>query len=309
MKTLPPHAQNGAARRVADTVARIWHPTHGTHDLEIPLSVVAGLSLIQPGPDEHALARTADRRRAGEVLLDMVRCQWHHAIANRPDLAAPLAPLVWPWHGDHPVSGRTWDTARDLAAAAAGAGLFDLTADTDTRRSIDVLAPVRMNLRGEQPWGRDRGAYVSAAAVAARLPGVSAFRVVRDPADATWLGLDLEPTALACAATNAITWELGPKVVLGIGGALDGEVEAAAFIQREHALQVAEQARADQRMRSGGEGDGGTEQGDGQGRQEHGDTARPGCGTFAVLGRGVGDGRCVGHGFLLRSSDDLRIAL
>lgn len=272
MKTLPPHAQNGPANRIADAVARIWHPTHGTHDLEIPLSVVAGLSLIQPGPDEHALARTADRRRAGEVLLDMGRVQWHHAIANRPDLAAPLAPLVWSWHGDSPLSGPTLDTARDIAAAATGAGLFDLTADTDTRRSIDVLAPVRANLRGEQPRGRQRGAYVSASSLFARMPWAASFRVVRDPAlgtgqlwrahaeamrivgrdpaDATWLGLDLDPDALACAATNAITWELGPKVVLGIGGALDGEAEAAAFVQREHALQVAEEARAERRMRT-----------------------------------------------------------
>lgn len=271
MNTLLPHAQNGPARRVADAVARVWHPTYGTRELEVPLSVVAGLSLIQPGPEEHALARTADRR-AGGVLLDMVRVQWHHAIHNRPDLAAPLAPLVWPWHGDHPVSGSTLDTARDIAAAATGAGLFDLTAETETRRSVDVLAPVLMTLHGEHPRRRQRGAYMSVAAVSAHLPGVASFRVVRDPAlgtgqlwravaqamrvagrdpaEATWLGLDLEPVAVGCAATNAITWELGPNVVLGIGGALDGEAEARAFVQREHALQVAEEARADQRVRT-----------------------------------------------------------
>ncbi|MDQ8704521.1 N-6 DNA methylase [Streptomyces sp. LHD-70] len=76
-----------------------------------------------------------------------------------------------------------------------------------------------------------------------------------NPHEFRWFGNDIDPLATACAAVNAITWDLGPKVAIWCGNSLtteDGGV-AKALTERSavirHRNSVVEQAQFEHKAR------------------------------------------------------------
>jgi type I restriction-modification system DNA methylase subunit len=72
----------------------------------------------------------------------------------------------------------------------------------------------------------------------------------QDPARATWVGIDIDPLAVACAAVNAVLWQLGFRVVLGVGDSLTEEATTRALHQRDEAVRIADEARTMRRMQA-----------------------------------------------------------
>ncbi|MEU3783371.1 hypothetical protein [Streptomyces sp900129855] len=76
-----------------------------------------------------------------------------------------------------------------------------------------------------------------------------------NPHDYTWIGNDIDRLSTACAAVNAILWDLGPKSVIWCGDSLatydagltQALAERTAVI--EHRNNVVEQARFEHKAR------------------------------------------------------------
>jgi hypothetical protein len=56
--------------------------------------------------------------------------------------------------------------------------------------------------------------------------------------------VDIGPLAIACLAVNAVLWELGTQVILGVGDALTDDWQTRALAQRNETVEVAERLPA-----------------------------------------------------------------
>lgn len=254
------------AHTIADAVDRAWHRTHGTGYLVVPLSTVAALSLQTPTTAEHGpAARTVIGWNTDE-LGRFVRTQWVRFVRTRPDLANPISPFALAWLGDTPLSEQARQGAREVARAAVRAGLFEVTGDTETRRSVDVLGVVLAVLKSRTATAATGSFYtpgdVADLQAAISLPtdvhtvheptvGTGGLwcaiaQLMRergqDPARVEWVGIDVDPLAIAGAAVNALLWELGPRVVLGVGDILGDDAIRIAYAQRDETTALARSA-------------------------------------------------------------------
>ncbi|WP_157902590.1 N-6 DNA methylase [Frankia sp. KB5] len=265
----PPRSGTPDATSLAEAVARAWHRANRTDPPQIPLSTVAALALITPPPGE--LSATADliAELDTEQFHRMVRLQWTIFARARPDLLPAAWPLLQPWlSADRPDQAMI-ATARRIAHAALDAGQLHLTG-TLRRRDADVFGPLLIALRadgarvaagqfytpgpiadvlaaglmtGAQPGQTmidpavGTGGLFRAAAQTLRAEGI-------DPASMVWLGADIDAAAVACTAVNAVLWELGPNVVLGVGDTLTDNWQTAAIAQRHEILQIADRLRS-----------------------------------------------------------------
>ncbi|MET9629059.1 N-6 DNA methylase [Lentzea sp. NPDC006480] len=80
------------------------------------------------------------------------------------------------------------------------------------------------------------GALLRAAAEAMR-------QLDRDPSTVEWWAVDVDELAVACLAVNAVLWDLGNKVVLGVGNGLTDEWMPRALGERREALELASAVR------------------------------------------------------------------
>lgn len=242
---------------IGEAVAERWHNRHGGTAIEVPVGVIAALSLIREkdpdGPDLQAQILAQD----GPQMIAMLREIWSMHWIHRPDLI-DRARILHEWLNDD-VDEYRMQAVRAVAETALKRGLFDLTAHADPflRSATDVLSPVMTSLRS-QGARQGLGEYHTPPAVADSIAeGVNlesiadigldaralkagehildpcagsggllraAAQNVRkrgmDPAGFWWSMVDIDPVAAACCAVNAIVWELGPRVTVACADAL-----------------------------------------------------------------------------------------
>ncbi|ONH34195.1 MULTISPECIES: N-6 DNA methylase [Protofrankia] len=265
----PPETAPPDLMTLVEAIARAWHRAHRSAPPEIPLSTVAALALLAPPPGQ--LTETADLIRGldSERFRRFLRSQWSIFVRVRPDLLAAAWPLVRPWLGAEPLDTATVDAARQVAHAALDAGQLQLTG-TARRRDIDLFGPLLVELRadgarlasGQFYTPADIADTLAAVVMHSAAPGNSvmdpavgtgglfraAAQMLRahgtDPASLLWFGGDVDELAIACAAVNAVLWELGRHVVLAVGDSLTDNWQDAALAQRHEILQIVEHLRA-----------------------------------------------------------------
>lgn len=83
-----PHDPKDHARRISEAVDKAWHSHFGGSRIEIPIGVVAALSLIsqhdKDGPDPAEIALRLDHHGFAALLHEL----WCRFTICRPDLAA-----------------------------------------------------------------------------------------------------------------------------------------------------------------------------------------------------------------------------
>ncbi|WP_316749292.1 N-6 DNA methylase [Streptomyces herbicida] len=267
-----PHRQ---AREVAENVIAAWFSHYGGNRMDVPLGTIAALSLFrEPLVSDWLL--TLEPAQLPPLLREIWGVQW----MARPDLIEVARPLH-DWIEENPDEYQL-RAVQAVIHTAIYNGLFDLTAGDDPyeRSEADVLSPLLTGLRhkSDKKW---RGEYHTPPCVTdlmaeilvhddhgptIREPALGSggmFRSVaqtlrfRDlnPHDYTWLGNDIDPLATACAAVNAIIWDLGPRTVIWCADSLATEDAglSKALAEREavikHRNAVVEQALFEHRAR------------------------------------------------------------
>jgi hypothetical protein len=263
-----PHADpQRVAGRIAEAVDKACGAAGLGSQLEVPLTVVAGLTLAHAeGPMSAAIlgeAATGEPAVFGELLYNV----WARFWLARPDLVPCSAPL-WAWLRNKPHDSDLRGAQR-LAVAARRAGLDDLAGYDEHRRSTDLLGHLLTVMRSRgaragrgqfytpnpvgvlmarmldiQPGERvlepaaGTGGLLCAAAQAMREQGL-------DPTQVYWYAADIDYVAVACMAVNVHLWDLGTRVVLGCADTLDSRDDwiDRALRERQAALQRAEIAQ------------------------------------------------------------------
>ncbi|GAB3726710.1 N-6 DNA methylase [Nocardiopsis nanhaiensis] len=269
-----PHPRpHGRAHAIAEAVDQARHRTHGTGHPDIALSTVAALALLAPTPAERAPAVQTVTGWNTDQVGHFVRRQWVHLLRTRPDLANPLAPFTLAWLGRAPMPEQAQHAAGEVARAAVRTGLFELTGHTETRRCVDLLGVVLTVLKSRTA-ATATGSFYTPTGVADLKAALSLPCDVRsvhepslgtgglwramaqlmrergqDPARVEWVGIDIDPLAIASAAVNAVLWDLGPRVVLGVGDILTSDALRTAYAQRAETTDLAR--TADQMQTSG----------------------------------------------------------
>lgn len=254
------------AHAIAEAVDQAWHRTHGSGHLAVPLSTVAALAFLAPsGGEREQAARTVTEWNTDE-LSRFVRTQWVRYLRTRPDLANPVAPFALTWLGDTPMSEQAKKAAREVVRAAVRARLFEVTGPTETRRSVDLLGMVLTVLKSRTATTAT-GSFYTPSDVADLKMAISLPTDVRSvheptvgtgglwramaqlmrergqyPAHVEWVGIDIDPLAIAGAAVNSTLWDLGPRVVLGVGDILNAESIRIAYAQRTETVCMARTA-------------------------------------------------------------------
>lgn len=264
------------AQVIAEHVDAAWSGNHGSCHLELPLSVVAALSLLS----EQAM--TADDMTTGILSLrtdefaELIGELWLSFARSRPDLTIRAWPLMSVWHDpDQPLTEEQRCAAHSVGIAALRAGILALTA-TDRRYETDLLGTLLTRLRPRVVL-QDRGQFLTPPAPCALIaqvlgdadrpvvfdPAAGTAGMLRtqaqrmraagqDPAQVRWIAADTDPTAIACAAVNTVVWGLGELVVLGVGDTLAGDQWwTRAIAEREETLQLVRSTRLFAAVRHG----------------------------------------------------------
>ncbi|WP_433355481.1 N-6 DNA methylase [Microtetraspora malaysiensis] len=268
--------------KLAERVAYAWHSHYGGSDLDIPLGVVAALTLVrQRDPDGPSLeGQCLALDPAG--LLEALREIWGVTWIAQPYLMEVAAPLRWWLNQGTDPSKEVMKAAHAVAQAAIKAGLLSITGDPDPmwRCQDDVLSRVLMELRSKgsrdalgefhtptslsdamakmllQPDSITPGMRICEPAAGTggmvRAAALALRELNYNPHDFHWVMGELNPTAAACAAVNSLVWDLGPNVLIHVGDTLAvGDIELAAVEHRkavyehhEHLMGVAAMAAA-----------------------------------------------------------------
>ncbi|MER5223857.1 N-6 DNA methylase [Streptomyces flaveus] len=273
-RAFPPDPYQHASK-LAENVITAWFSNYGGGRMDIPLGTVAALSFFRE-PLIADWLLTLQPPDFVPLLKEIWGVQWWF----RPDLIETARPLI-DWIHEEPDEYQL-KAVRAVAHTAVNTGLFDITAQDDpyVRSSADILSPLLTGLRhkSDKKW---RGEYHTPPCVtdlmarilvhadhgpSIREPAVgsggmlrSAAQALREqnlnPHDYAWFGNDIDHLATACAAVNAIIWDLGPKTVIWRGDSLatddagltDALKERAAIIRHRNA--VVEQARFEHKAR------------------------------------------------------------
>jgi hypothetical protein len=233
---------------------------------------VAALSLISPQcEDRQDIARSLIGLGHNE-FADTVRKIWHKFVMARPDLVNRAWPLIEPWERDQPMDDQAVRAAKMVGQAALQADMLSLTG-TEMRLDTDLLGTVLTLLRPKSAL-QARGQYYTSSEIAelmARIVGVAdeevndpcvgtggMFRAAaevmrsngRDPADARWVGMDIDHLAVACLAVNVQLWGLGWNVLLAVGDCLADPVTPLdrAAAERRETLELARQLHRDRAL-------------------------------------------------------------
>ncbi|TQN32655.1 N-6 DNA methylase [Haloactinospora alba] len=258
---------------IAEAVDDTWHRVHGHGELEVPVSVVAVLAILAPHHQHRDEAAQEVVALEPDQFAALMRTQWAIYLNARPDLLNRAWPLMKPWHGDHPVRACELDAAKMVADTAVKQGQFHLTGDAELRREVDLLGKVVTLLRGRKA-AESHGKFYTPASVTdtmARMLGgpqegqsvhepaagtggmlraaAQAMRAHgRDPATVTWIAADVDELAIACLAVNVVLWDLGPRVLLGVGNVLTDEWKSRAQAERRETIELARQVRRDKNL-------------------------------------------------------------
>ncbi|MDJ0386119.1 N-6 DNA methylase [Streptomyces sp. G-G2] len=275
------HDVHGRAFALGEAVTGAWNRAHGGTHIEVPIGIVAALALIHvkdpSGPD----LKTQILAQSDGDLIAMYRKIWAGHWRARPDLIE-RARILHEWLNDEaePDSHRVY-AVRAVTQAALRAGILDLTghADPYMRSRTDVLSHAMMLLRSHGAQ-QGLGEYHTPAPAAETLAAVSlgafwdperayggpqpgqhihdpaggsggllraAAQILRDrghdPAAYRWSMVDVDNIAAACAAVNAIVWQLGIHVTVACDNSLSNpraveDAQAQALAAIEHRDQV-----------------------------------------------------------------------
>jgi hypothetical protein len=244
-----PNDPHEHARKIAERVIDAWYSNYGGSSTDIPLGTVGALALLrQPKEVGTGLADWIlglPPHQLPQLFKEIYLGYW----IKRPDLINRALRLYdWAWNPD--PDQQQLRAVHAVTHRAITTGLLDLTGHDDPswRTESDVLSPLLTGLRhkSDKKW---RGEYHSPASVtdlmarilvdkdfaqpglAIREPAVGSgtmFRSVAqrlrelqlNPHDYTWYGNDIDPLAAACAAVNAIIWNLGPNCLIGCADSL-----------------------------------------------------------------------------------------
>lgn len=264
---IPPADPHQHARAIADAVDATWHRAHGTGDLDVPVSVVAGVSLIAPTDGDRDQVTESLLGLDTEAFTGVMRTQWKAFVNARPDLVVPAWPLISVWYGDHRTGEHNARAARQVADAAIRAGQLLLTG-TERRADTDLFGALLTALRSSTDRGV-RGQFYTPADVSTLIasllgtpvegqavhePAAGTGGMLRavaqamrdaghDPAAVSWVAVDTDPLAVACLAVNTVLWGLGHHVSLAVGNALTDEALARAEAQRREVVDLAARVR------------------------------------------------------------------
>ncbi|MBV9011072.1 MAG: N-6 DNA methylase [Pseudonocardiales bacterium] len=269
---VPPSNPHQHASKIAESVDRAWYPAHGTSTLEIPLSVIAALSLLTP--PEHQCDEVAMHLLTLDppTFATLMRTQWAIFINYRPDLVNRAWPLIEVWYHNRHLDEQKLTAAKKVADEAIRAGQLHLTG-TDRRRQTDLFGTVLTTLRAPSAASA-RGQFYTPAPMAdtiARLVGApaegdqimepaagtggllcaaaEAMRDLgRDPTTVEWYAVDIDYLTIACLAVNTVLWELGEKVILGVGNGLTDEWLTQAIAERRETIELAHNIRRNKLM-------------------------------------------------------------
>ncbi|MFG3133705.1 hypothetical protein ACGFZU_39165 [Streptomyces tendae] len=227
---------------VAEKVARTWHRTRIDSRMEIPVGVVAALSLLRQrddGPDLTGHLLTF----GPQELLDLYRRVWGLLWISRPELVEWAHPLRG-WLDKEEQSTKRLTAVHAVTRTALETGLLELTADADPswRSETDVLGflvtelrsrgarealgqvhtppdmcdlMARMTLAGEDlPEGAWLGEPTAGTGGLVRAAAQYLRETGRDPRAYVWAVNDLDPISSACCAVNAVVWDLGRRVLI-----------------------------------------------------------------------------------------------
>lgn len=267
-----PRDPNQHANEIAENVMGAWFSHHGGSRMDIPLGSVAALCFFrEPLVADWLLPLKPEQ--LPQLFKEIWGVQWF----SRPDLIEVARPL-------HDWLEEEQDTyqlrsVQAVVHAAVNTGLMDITAETDPylRSQADVLSPLLTHLRhkSDKKW---RGEYHTPPCVTDLLahmlvdsdikPGASfrepaigsggMFRSVAqrlrelnlNPHDFRWFGNDIDHLSTACAAVNAILWDLGPQTAIWRADTLadhDNALVTKALAERkaviEHRNRIVEEAR------------------------------------------------------------------
>ncbi|MFE5847202.1 hypothetical protein ACFQ7N_36845 [Streptomyces niveus] len=265
------------AHETAERAARAWHRERAGEDLAVPVGVIATLAQFSrpaDGPDTAEQLRALDPVDLWRALERVWALRW----VERPELATWAAPLHrWLTSPPSPAAG---DAVAAVAHAALDAGLLDLTGaeDAQVRRSADVLGPtlarvrsagarealaevhsppdvadllLRLVLLDESPSpGASLGEPTAGTGGLVRALASHLASTGHDVHRFNWSMNEIDPVAAASCASNALTWDLGPDVLIFCGDTLtnsDGPEQARrarADIFAHHA-ELEEQARSE----------------------------------------------------------------
>lgn len=254
--------------RLADRVVECWYGHHGGHDLEIAISVVAALYLLDVPREMRQEVVDDSARRGPEQFPHAMRELWSKFMRGRPDLVNPVWPLVGPWFDEErPIDGQKLIAAKAVADAALR---YDVLGFEHNREDVDLLGELLTRLRPQSSL-QARGQFYTPPAVCElmaamtigvldegesicdpalgtggmwRGAAVAMRQAGRNPHTVTWVGNDLDHIAIACAAVNAVVWDLGPNVVLDVADTLtEPDWITRAIHKRNETLAIAQGSR------------------------------------------------------------------
>lgn len=255
------------AMKIAEAVDAAWHRAHGSGNLEVPTSVIAALALLSPPAERRDDVAAHLLSLPESEFAAFVRVQWAIFLNARPDLANRAWPLINVWHGERQLGEQALSAAKAVADATIRCGQLHLTG-TERRRDTDLFGALLAVLRSRTAKNA-RGQFYTPACVGdtmARMigPPAEGERVLepavgtggllrsaaqamreldRDPSTVEWWAVDVDDLAVACVAINVVLWELGHKIVLGVGDGLTDEWILRALGERREALELADTIR------------------------------------------------------------------
>ncbi len=272
----PPADPRGVVQRVTEAVSQIWHrsPPAVAGRIEVPLSVVAALSLVTPAnPHDGTGAAASLRAMPAGVFASLLRGVWRSYVNLRPDLTPRAYPL-FSWLFTDDIPDRLLEAAQNTAHAAVAAGLLQVTG-TDARHEVDLLGVLLTEFRSESARKGHAQVYTptDVAQVMADMLGLDDIavggsvhepaagtggmlraaaqamrRAGRDPATMRWVAVDIDELAVACMAVNVHLWGLGTDVLLGVGNPLTDDWQARAEGERAECIELAASIQQYKRM-------------------------------------------------------------
>ena len=231
------------AVRIAERVAEAWHSVDHSGRLDVPMSVVAAIATVSATSAEGQDLTESLTAWITANVVEFARTVWARFLTGRPDLAAPLYPMIawlYPPPDNHPDPGSNRShseegeegepspelvsRAQTVAIAALGAGQLALSG-TQRRLETDLLGITLTGLRPRSAL-RTRGQFYTPAAAAdvlAAMLGLSEHASVSDPAMGT--GGMFRAAAAAMRARG-----MNPATVAWVGTDIDPIAVAAAAV-------------------------------------------------------------------------------
>ncbi|MBT2390716.1 N-6 DNA methylase [Streptomyces sp. ISL-1] len=248
-KILAPRDPHEHARKIAENAIDAWYQNHGGNSIDVPIGTIAAIALLrQPEDVGNGLADWILQRQPHELPQLFKEIYLGHWI-KRPDLINRAIRLHdWAWNPNPDT--QQIRAVHAVTHRAINQGLLDLTGHDDPhmRAEADVLSPLLTGLRhkSDKKW---RGEYHTPACVTDLLanmlvdkdfggpnksiwePAVGSGTMFRstaqrlrdlglNPHNYRWYGNDIDALSAACAAVNAIIWDLGPQCLIGCADSL-----------------------------------------------------------------------------------------